>query len=899
MPLTAGKKLGPYEILSARGTGGMGEVYRARDTRLDRVVAVKILRTDLSVNDDRRRRFEREARAVSSLNHPHICTLYDIGHEDGVDFIVMQYLEGETLAERLKRGALPAKEAVRVAIEITEALESAHQQGIVHRDLKPANVMLTKLGAMLMDFGLARLRVDKSAVEIGDGSATLEQSAEEQLTANGRIIGTMRYMAPEQIEGREVDARTDIFAAGVLLYEMLTGRQAFEGSTSAEIIAATLKTEPPPISNIASDPSGSLDRIIRSCIEKKTEHRWQSAHDLTLALKLASGTSGATAAAGPTSIPLLRRPWVGWSVASLLGLGALGLGWALLLRSAPAKQVIRFSLNAPEGVAVQEPFWSHPAISPDGRWVAFIAYKGGTSGLWIRALDSITPQLLPGTEGALAPFWSPDSRMVAFFSEVKLKKIAPSGGAPQTICDVPSHVACGSWNKNGTIVFAALEAPEKNGLYRVSATGAAVKLQIPKAENVPLHVFFPYFLPDGNQFLFLGIADMAVERFLYLGTLQDSSEELRVRLLGNMISRVEYDPSGYLLAVRDNTLVAQPFDAAKVTFLGEPIPFVENVQNFGGGAASFSISHTGVLLYQLETPAPSQIEWFDRTGRSLGSVGTPSQYRDIRLSPDGERVAAAIAEPSTGEGDIWILSFPQGNATRLTSESSDDFGPIWSPDGREVAFASSRDGVPHLFRQGLGESDAQMIVPMNGHVQEACDWIPDCLLYTDRDPSTAWDIWAVPIRQNAEPVSIVRSRFKEIQADVSPNGRWIAYASNESGQYEIYIQAFSPSGVKGEKRRISSSGGLAPRWRGNGKEIFYIDLAAEPSLMAVALDAESGEPAGASQRLFQLKTQVQAFEVTTDGQRFLVNHVAGASSVPVMNFVVNWPEVVRQAQDSD
>ena len=490
--------------------------------------------------------------------------------------------------------------------------------------------------------------------------------------------------------------------------------------------------------------------------------------------------------------------------------------------------------------------------------------------------------------------------MVAFFSEGKLKKIAPSGGAPQTVCDVPSHVACGSWSTNDTIVFAALEAPEKDGLYRVLATGgAAVKLQIPKAENVPLHVFFPHFLPDGNQFLFLGVAGMAFDRFLYLGRLQDSSEELQVRFIGNMISRVEYDPSGYLLAVRDNTLVAQPFDAAKATFLGEPIPFIENVANFAGGAASFSISHTGVLLYQLETPAPSQIEWFDRTGRSLGFAGTPSQYVDIRLSPDGERVAATIAEPSTGEGDIWILSLPQGNATRLTAELSDDFGPIWSPDGREVAFASSRDGVPHLFRQRLGESEAQMIVPMNGHVQYACDWTRDCLLYADRDPNTAQDIWAISIGQNAEPVSIVRTRFKEIQADVSPNGRWIAYASDESGQYEIYIQPFSLSGVKGEKRRISSSGGLAPTWRENGNELFYIDLAAEPSLMAAALDAESGEPAGSPQRLFQLKTQVQAYEVTEDGQRFLVNHVAGASNVPVMNFVVNWPEVVRQAQDSD
>jgi Tol biopolymer transport system component len=529
--------------------------------------------------------------------------------------------------------------------------------------------------------------------------------------------------------------------------------------------------------------------------------------------------------------------------------------------------------------------------------VAFIAYKGGTSSLWIRALDSFAPQLLTETEGALAPFWSPDSRMVAFFSEGKLKKIAPSGGAPQTICDVPSHVVCGSWSTNGSIVFAALEAPDKNGLYRVSATGAAVKLQIPKAENVPLHVFFPHFLPDGNEFLFVGIGGVASERFLYWGRLQDSSEELQVRLMGSLISRVEYDPSGYLLAVRDNTLVAQPFDAAKVTFLGEPIPFIENVGNFGGGAASFSISQNGVLLYQLETPAASQIEWFDRTGRTLGSVGIPSQYVDIRLSPDGERIAATIAEPSTGAGDIWILSLPQGNATRLTADLMDDFGPVWSPDGREVVFSSSRDGVPHLFRQGLGESDPRVMVPMNGHVQDACDWTPDCVLYTDRDPSTAQDIWAMPVSPNAEPVSIVRSRFKEVQADVSPNGRWIAYASNESGQYEIYIQEFSPSGVKGEKRRISSSGGLAPTWSGKGEEIIYIDLAAEPSLMTVALDAESGEPSGAPQRLFQLRTQVQAFEVTSDGQRFLVNHVASASSVPVMNFVVNWPEVVRQAQE--
>ena len=898
MPLSSGKKLGPYEIVSAHGKGGMGEVYRARDTRLDRIVAVKILRTDSSVSDDKRRRFEREARAVSSLNHPHICALYDVGHEDGVDFLVMQYLEGETLAERLKRGALPRKDALRIAIEMTEALESAHRQGIVHRDLKPANVMLTKFGAMLMDFGLARLRSEGAVFKTQDGSATLARSAEEHLTGDGRIIGTMRYMAPEQIEGQEVDARADLFAAGLLLYEMVTGRNAFEGKTSAEIIAATLKSEPPPIPHIELDPSGMLDRIVRHCIAKKPEDRWQSAHDLTLALKSISDAPppGGVSAGGKVSV--LWRAWVPWAAAAVLGIAALSLFLApRFLRPVPAaKQVIRFSIQAPEGATIEEPFWSHPAVSPDGRWVAFIAFQGGRSGLWLRALDAFTPQLLPETDGALSPFWSPDSRWIGFFADGKLRKIAAAGGAPQTICDVKSHISCGSWSSNDTILFTLGEAPGAEGLYQVSAAGGpATKIRLHSTENKEIRwPFFPHFLPDGNQFLFGDLNDVDALR-LYVGSVQ-GTQEWSARSLGPLGARVEYDPSGYLLAVRENTLVARRFDAKSAAYQGEPIPFLDNVANWGGAAGRFSISGNGVLLYQPKAGAISQLEWFDRRGRPLGTVAGPAQYTALDISPDGQRLAVSIAEPNTDVGDIWIFPLPNGNGTRLTSDPSDEFGPVWSPDGREVAFSSSRDGTPNLFRMGLGESEMRVLVPKNGHVQIAAHWLSDQLVYMDRDPDTGPDLWSMPLVPDAKPSPIVRTRFREAQADLSPNGRWIVYASNESGQFEIYIQPFSALGATGEKRRVSSLGGLSPKWRSDGKEIFYIDLSKDPGIVALVLDPSSAMPIGVPRTLFQLRTQVQAYDVTGDGQRFLINHSAEAPNLPAMNIVVNWPEELRKAQ---
>jgi serine/threonine protein kinase/Tol biopolymer transport system component len=897
MPLSAGKKLGPYEIVSAQGMGGMGEVYRARDTRLDRIVAIKILRADFSQDEDRRRRFEREARTVSSLDHPHICPLYDIGHEDGVDFLVMQYLEGETLAERLKRGPLPFKDALRIAIDITEALESAHRRGVIHRDLKPANVMLTKFGAKLMDFGLARLRPERAAVEMSDGSATLARSADEPITGEGRIIGTMRYMAPEQIEGQEADARTDIFAAGLLIYEMVTGRNAFEGKTSAEVIAATLKTEPAPISPIASDPSGSLDRIVRSCIAKKPEDRWQDAHDLTLALKWISESATASSASlGPTL--LLRRASLGWTAAALLGIAALAFALAphLLRRAPPPKQVIRFSLQAPQGVTMEEPFWSHPVLSPDGRWVAFIAYQAGRSGLWTRALDSLTPEHLEQTEGALAPFCSPDSRWIGFFAENKVRKIAISGGPPQDICDAPSLVASGSWGANDTILFALGEAPIEEGLYRVSANGGqATRLRIQSADNREVRwPFFPQFFPDGKQFFFVD-ANVEDALRLYLGNLRGIGD-VSARLVGPLVSRAEYDASGYVLMIRENTLVAQKFDPSTASFHGESIPMIENVLNFGGAAAPFSLSQNGVLLYQPMAGATSQLEWFDRTGRPLGTIGEAAQYIDLAISPDGQRLAATIADPNTSAGDIWIFPLPDGNATRLTSESTDEFFPIWSPDGHEIAFSSSKEGTPSLYRMRLGDSEMKVLVPKNGHLQFASNWLADRLVYQDRDPDTGPDIWSLAFAPDAKPIPIVRTKFREIHSNVSPNGRWIAYASSETGQYEVYIQPFGASGATGEKLRISSSGGVMPRWRGDAKEIFYLDLSSAPAMMAVGLDLSTGRPTGTPVSLFQLRTQVQHYDVARDGQRFLVSHSVDAAQTPAMHIVVNWLEGIRQTQ---
>jgi eukaryotic-like serine/threonine-protein kinase len=888
VPLVRGSRLGHYEIISWLGGGGMGEVYRARDSRLDRVVAIKVLRPEIAGDADSRRRFEREARAVSSLNHPHICALHDVGHENGIDFLVLEHLEGESLSDRLKRGALPLEEGISIAVQIVAALDGAHRCGVIHRDLKPGNVMLTRHGAKLLDFGLARSK-HVMAVISEDPSGTPLGSSAETLTVEASVLGTVPYMSPEQIEGRDVDARSDIFSAGIVIYEMITGRRPFDGSSSAAVMAAILNSEPPPMSGTHANVPRALDRLVRQCLAKNRDDRVQSAHDVGLNLRWIHESMTLPEGADTRDARTSRRVRFEW-IAATVGLVALVAAvlsmWAP--RATPPQDVIRFSI-VPEGARLDEPYWSHPSISPDGRAVAYVARSEGKNGLWLRPLDEVAARPLPGTVGALAPFWSPDSRFIAFFSENSLKAVAPAGGAPRSICDIPSVASTGTWGSTGTIVLQINEAPGQDGLYRVSASGGGpTRIKLRDASgNELVETSFPHFLPDGR--LLVGGRTADEEWGGYLASL-DSEKCERIRWESPVVSRVEYASPGYLLGVGGSTLYAQRFDARAGRFRGSPVAIAEDILEYGGGAR-FSVSSNGVLVYGPGGGVPSRLTWFDRSGRTLGSVGAPAIQEAIALSPDERRLAVGMEDLRTRSVQIWVFKLPDGIPTRMTSErASVEFFPVWSPDGREIAYSSSMEAPPNLFRRRLDGSDSEVLVPSNGHAQWASDWSQDgrSILYNDRDPKTGSDLWVLPMDGDRKARPWLQSPFNEGDAQFSRDGKWVAYASDESGRYEIYLRSFR--GTE-ERRRVSSAGGRNPRWRGDGREIFYLDLGAEPALVSVPLDPSTIEPVGTAQPLFRSSTSVLDFDVTRDGQRFLVNHDVGAKSL--IHVVVNWTTAVR------
>jgi eukaryotic-like serine/threonine-protein kinase len=883
MPLTPGARLGPYEIVSPLGAGGMGEVYRARDTRLGRIVAIKIIRSDFAPDAEARRRFEREVRAISSLNHPHICTLHDVGREYDVDFLVMEHLEGETLARAIGRGPLPVDRVLRYAIQIAEALDAAHTHGVVHRDLKPHNIMLVSSGVKLLDFGLAGL-LSKSAPSLTVASSNATQTLEAPLTIEGKIFGTIPYMAPEQLEGKALDARTDIFAFGAVLYEMATGRRAFEGETSALLAAAILRTEPPMVSDARPELPPALDHVIAHSLAKNPEERWQKARDVALELRWVQRTISAPVGASVRDLARARRRvrfgWIAAAVASLLAL-SLALVALFAPRAAPPDRTIRFTLHDPSAPPAEEPYWSHPAVSPDGGSVVYVGMAGGTRQLWIRSLDNLSSRALPGTEGASAPFWSTDGRYVAFFADGKLKKIEPVGGMPQIICSAAGPATCGSWSRDGTILFAVWEAPGEDGLYRVTGAGGEVaRLTIREESGRECESpFFPHFLPDGRRFLFVsgGLDSGRV----YLGSL-DSPEAARP-LAGVSLSRAEFVPPGYLISVRENTLLAQRFDEKQASVRGEPIAIAENVAPFG---IDFSGSQNGVLVYRKADVAPWRLAWFDSTGRDLGSIGDAGDYHEPRISTDGQRFAVALNSAS-GRSTIWIYQVPQMTRTRLMPENEAYcFSPVWSPDGQEIVLSAASGAPPNLVRARLDGGDAEVVLPAKGHAQFVCDWSADgrTLLYAERDPKTGVDIWALPMTGTGvgDPVPILQTRFWEGPARFSPDSRWIAYVSDESGNDEVYVRPFPGPG---QKLRVSDSGGHSPNWSGDGREILYV--VGDSELVAVPIAGANELTIGTPRTLFRLSSRIKEFDVTKDGSRFLVIHRAENGGAPI-HVVVNW-----------
>jgi eukaryotic-like serine/threonine-protein kinase len=881
-----GKTVGPYQILSAIGAGGMGEVYRARDTRLDRTVAIKVLSAHLVERADSRERFDREARTIAGLNHPHICTLFDVGHQYGTDYLVMEYLEGETLAERLKKGPLPMEQVLQYAIEISDALDKAHRKGVTHRDLKPGNIVLTKSGTKLLDFGLAKLQQEAKPATPFSELPTIQGGE----TAEGTILGTLQYMAPEQVEARPVDARTDIFAFGAVVYEMATGKKAFEGRSQASLIAKILEVDPAPIASLQPMTPPALDRLVKKCLAKEPEKRWQAASDVCDELKwIVEQGQGPQAAMTVSSGAAKRgiRERLGWLVVAGAILVAVALIMAVLyFRRAPAEmRAVRFTIVPPEKqtlpVIANTPRFH--SVSPDGSKLVFSAVDfAGHSELWIRDLDSQTAQPLVGTDEAVAPFWSPDSRFVAFSTGSSIKKVPVTGGPTETLAAV-SAGGGGAWGPDGVILFSSGPG---SPIFRVpSAGGSAAPVTSVDLAHQEAHAW-PCFLPDGKHFLYTTITPSLENRGIYVGSLD--SKETKLILKAN--SSAIYSPPGYLLFNRAGTLLAQPFDADRLELKGDAVPIAEGVQfSTGNGKAGVAASANGVLAYRL-VPTNNQIKvvWVDRKGTQQPLAAPPHAYRNPRLSPDGQRVAVTIDELGSQE---WLLDIGRGTLTRLTFDGSYNGGMAWTPDGKKITFGSDRSGPRNLFWQLADGSGGVERLTTNEHMQVASSWSPDGqrLAFEQSNPGTGYDI-AVFSMGDRKAQIFLQTRFNEIAPQFSPDSRWLAYASDESGRYEIYVQPYPGPGGKWQ---ISTEGGTEPVWARNG-ELFYRN---GDKLMVVETNTRSnfsaGNPKVVLEGHYASYQTMPSYDVTPDGQRFLFLN-AGEEERQEINIVLNWTEDLKQ-----
>jgi serine/threonine protein kinase len=888
MPLAANTRLGPYQIIAPLGAGGMGEVFRARDTRLDRTVAIKICTGHFT------ERFEGEARAISSLNHPHICALYDIGREGKVEFLVMEYLEGESLEARLRKGSIPIEEALQIAIQIAGALDAAHRRGMVHRDLKPGNVMLTKGGAKLLDFGLAKMN---GPAGISDTDVT-QLTAASPITVQGTIVGTLQYMSPEQLEGKEADARSDIFSFGAMLYEMITGRKGFSGESQASLIAAVMTTAPPPVSTLQPMASPALDRAVRKCLAKSPDDRWQNAGDLLSELQWIAETGSEAGVPAPVQAKRRSRERVAWLAACVSAILLIAsLVWvAIHLRNEPAPPAtVQFEIPVPDQLSFT--VYQLPSVSPDGQRIAYAAAASGitNSRLFVRPLNAATATEIPIPGfSAGSPFWSPDSKQIAFHSGGTLQKVDLSGGPPITICGDCGGYG-GTWNRDGVILF----TNSRTGvLYRTSATGSDAKQLRPLATGETTQ-WWPEFLPDGKHYLYLSLGKAPDQQGIYAASLDSTSDDRTFIVATN--TQAAWLQSGQLLFTRGSVLMAQPFDIGTLKLSGDPRPVADHIE-LGSTvgqipSASFAASPSGVVVWRHTKPTPpSSLQWFDRNGKKLATVGEPADYSNPGLSPDDSKLAICIRDSQTGTRDIWIFDLVRGGKTRLTFDPADDIDPIWSPDGTRIAFTSDRSGQRNIYwKLADGSGPEELLVGGKEAQENVEDWSRDGKYLIYNYPAGPHAVLRVlPLAGDRKPATYLDTPFYTQQSQFSPNGKWVAYYSNESGTKEVYVQGFSldPSQPRG-KWQISTGGGELPRWRRDGKELFY-----HFGTQYFAVDVKTDGPtfvAGVPKSLFEAHAVGSTgsggspYVVTSDGKRFLVLAATDekAPSSPI-DVVVNW-----------
>jgi len=936
MSVASGTSIGPYEVLSPLGAGGMGEVYRARDTRLNREVAIKVLPRAFAEDPHRMARFEREAQLLASLNHPKIAAIYGLEESGATRALVMELVEGPTLAERIgrtaasarpkagsasparaagagsgakasagsgaktsergvssggaRKAAIPLDEALPIAQQVAEALEYAHEHGVVHRDLKPANIKVTPDGCVkVLDFGLAKAM----GPEDGSGDMSNSPTLSLAMTEAGLIIGTAAYMAPEQAKGKPVDRRADIWAFGCVLYEMLSGQKPFEGETISDVLAAVIKSEPD-WSALPADTPPAIRRLVRRCLAKDAKQRLRDIGDARIAIEeVLSGAAadseiailpGQFAEAKRTSHLRRALPWV------LLAAAILFAAW-LVLQPKPSQSVIRFPISPPENGEFQN--GGAMSISPDGRMLAFVATPGPGKPrvLWARPLDSLTAEPLPGTEGALFPFWSPDSRKIGFFAGGKVQVVALSGGMPEVLCNAPDGAGA-TWNRDSVVLFS-----NHGGLYRVPDGGGMPTLVAADAAASAGYLF-PQFLPDGHHFLFVAVSmgqialPEAAKTIVEIGSLDSN----KTSTLLDGTSYALFAKPDYLFYEEAGNLMARAFNARSLKFTGQAARVAENVDDARHPWAPFTVSQSGILAYRLAGgTGQAEMTWFDSKGNKLGTVGQPGSYGDPVLSPDGTKLVVVSATPGGNTSDIWVYDLKQGTGSRLTFTAAKNASPVWSRDGRQIFYSSIRNGKNGIYEKpadGLGP--AQLVFQSSKQDVNLDSLSPDgrFAMYMSHTPTEGDWLWPLSGKQKTFPY--LESSFAEGQATFSPNGRYIAYFSTETGRPEIYVQTF-PRHLG--KWQISTGGGGEPMWRGDGKQLFYVTMAGE--VMSVDVTTGSGEFRASPPKLLFKKQRASPAvwrnidAVSPDGKRFLMLVPSGEAKPEPITVVVNWPALLQ------